>query len=96
MVHDDDRGDVQIDNGCTVDDDTPIADVVNAKEQLEQFLFDPPAMSQLRRTIRECQSLRKYYSHEYVLVTNEGELECYGELISHKYKGKCLKAREKE
>ena len=66
MVHDDDGGDVQIDNGDTIDDNTPIVDDVNPEELLEQLLPDPPTMSQLRRTTRECQSSRKYSLHEYV------------------------------
>ena len=54
MVHDDDRGDVQIDSGVIINDDTLVVDDVSA-EELEQVLFDHPAMSQLIRTTREYQ-----------------------------------------
>ena len=91
MVHDDDGGDVQIDN-----DDTPFVDDVNAEERVEQVLLDPPAISQLRRTTRERQSLRKYSLHEYVLLTDGGEPECYEKDISHKSKEEWLKAMEEE
>ena len=87
---------MQINSGDKVDGDTLVIDDVNLEEQLEQVLLDPLTMSQLRRTTRGRQSSRKYSLHEYVLLTDGEERECYEEAISHKSKGEWLKAMENE
>ena len=45
---------------------------------------ESPDEPQLRRSTRPYQPSTKYSPHEYVLVNDRGEPECFNEAMSHK------------
>ena len=78
--------------GVDCDDAQDIEDI----EQGEQFV--PPEIEepQVRRSTRERRPSTRYPSFEYILLTNEGELECFQEVESHKDKQSQIKAMQEE
>ena len=46
----------------------------------------------MRRSTRECCPSTRYPSSEYILLTDEGEPECFQEVESHKDKQSWMKA----
>ena len=58
----------------------------------EQVMQKDPDEPQLRRSTRPRQPSTKYSPHEYVLVTNGGEPECFNEAMSYEKKSEWLKA----
>ena len=50
----------------------------------------------MRRSIRERRPLTRYPFFEYILLTDEGELECFQEVESHKDKQSWIKAMQEE
>jgi len=62
----------------------------------EQDMQEAPDEPQLRRSTRPRQPSTKYYPHEYVLVTDGGEPECFDEAMSHEKKSEWLKAMQEE
>ena len=50
----------------------------------------------MRRSTRERRPSTRYPSFEYILLTNEGELECFQEVESHKDKQSWMKAMQEE
>ena len=51
---------------------------------------------QLRWSTRECQPSTRYPSLKYILITDEGELESFQEIQSHKNKDCWIKAMQEE
>jgi len=50
----------------------------------------------MRRSIRERHPLQKYSPHEFMLLTDGGEPECYEEAMLHEEKDKWFKAMQEE
>ena len=50
----------------------------------------------MRRTSRECQPSTRYPSLEYILIIDEGELESFQEVQSHKDKDCWIKVMQEE
>ena len=50
----------------------------------------------MRRSTRERSPLTRYPFFEYILLTDEGELECFQEVESHKDKQSWIKAMQEE
>ena len=78
--------------GVDGDDAQYIEDV----EQREQPV--PPEMEepQVRRSTRERHPSTRYPSSEYILLTDEGEPECFQEVESHKDKQNWMKVMQEE
>ena len=68
--------------GVDGDDAQDIKDV----EQGVQLVPSKMEESQVRRSTRECRPSTRYPSSEYILLTDEGEPECFQEVKSHKDK----------
>ena len=50
----------------------------------------------MRRSTRECRPLTRYPFSEYIFLTDEGELEYFQEVESHKDKESWIKAMQEE
>ena len=50
----------------------------------------------MRRSTRECRPSTRYPSFEYILLVDEGKLECFQEVESHKDKQSKMKAMQEE
>ena len=86
MMNNDNGRDVQEDDDNVVhqlifDNDIPDSNVVN-----EQASSEPPIDSQLRRSTREHHPFQRYFFHEYVMITDEKESDCYQEAMNHEQK----------
>ena len=92
VVHDDHGGDEQEDSGENTSDDTPTVDDAEPTEQAPP----PPVEIPLRRSTRERQPSTRYPPHEYVMLTDGGELETYQEAILHENKNEWVKAMLEE
>ncbi|PKI65433.1 hypothetical protein CRG98_014172 [Punica granatum] len=73
----------QVDDDVTTDD-------TGSQLQLE------PAYNLLRRSDRVRRPFTRYPPHEYVLLTDGGEPECYDEAVAHEHKEHWLKAMNEE
>jgi len=66
--------------GVNGDDAQDIEDVEQGEQLIPLEMEEP----QVRRSIREPCPLTRYPSFEYILLTDEGESECFQEVESHK------------
>lgn len=53
----------------------------------EQVIQEAPNELKLRRLTRPCQPFNNYSHHDYVLVTDGEELECFDKVMSYEKKG---------
>ncbi|GKF98477.1 retrovirus-related pol polyprotein from transposon TNT 1-94, partial [Tanacetum coccineum] len=80
------------------------ADDVDAQEQpnLDEDVhpelpaLDMPPFLPLRRSTRDHHPSTRYSAHEYVLLTDGGEPECYAEAMEDKHKKEWFEAMEDE
>ncbi|KAK9046034.1 hypothetical protein V6N11_051936 [Hibiscus sabdariffa] len=91
-IHDDVHGDVNDDQHDIGDFDAPIYEVVNDQQKAP---IAPPAVP-LRRSSRDRPSFVRYSSDDYVLLTDEGELESYEEAMESEYKDQWVEAMNDE
>jgi len=75
-----------------VTDDTLVDGGLYKAEQSPEVVADPP----VRKNTRDCQPSARYFSSEYILLTDEGELESFEEVRSHKDKQCWIYAMEDE
>jgi len=75
--------------------DTP-ADDVEQGEKGKQLMTEPPPVSQLRRSTKERHPSKMYPTHEYVMITDAGELESDWKVQDNEHNGKWLKAMHDE
>jgi transposase InsO family protein len=77
-------------------DDGEIQDNNNGAEHEVQVPPEPTVEPQLRRSTREHRPSTRYTPHEYVVLTDGGEPECYEEAMEHDHKKEWLKAMQEE
>ena len=87
-VQDENLGDdpISVDGDEPAEVDGDDAQDIKDVEQGEQPVPSKMEESQVRRSTRECRPSTRYPSFEYILLTDEGEPECFQEVESHKDK----------
>jgi hypothetical protein len=94
------EGDLQNDDNGGFLNEPLVGDPESANDDIdvipEQVMQEAPDEPQLRRSTRPRQPSTKYSPHEYVLVTDGGEPECFDEAMSHEKKSEWLQAMQEE
>ncbi|KAJ4721959.1 Retrovirus-related Pol polyprotein from transposon TNT 1-94 [Melia azedarach] len=87
--------DIQDDQPDAVDIDNPIQEEGTEDADMEQPADETPTIS-LRRSTRVRQPSSRYPVHEYILLTDTGEPECYDEAIEDDHRNEWIEAMQDE